>query len=77
LGSPRREAVQRELVQETGGGLAPFLVCTVIWAATGASGCFWPAGTVPVATTGTVSTADSRRLLLMRMLAHAAGAGTC
>jgi Domain of unknown function (DUF1707) len=39
----RRAALQRELVQQTGGGLAPFLVCTVIWAATGANGYFWPA----------------------------------
>jgi hypothetical protein len=77
VGGPRREVVQRELVQETGGGLAPFLVCTVIWAVTGVSGYFWPAGPVPVATTGTVCTADTRRLALMRMLAHAAGAGTC
>ncbi len=39
----RRAALQRELVQQTGGGLAPFLICTVIWVATGASGYFWPA----------------------------------
>jgi len=39
----RRAALQRELVQQTGGGLVPFLICTVIWVATGASGYFWPA----------------------------------
>jgi uncharacterized protein DUF1707 len=39
----RRATLQRELVQQTGGALVPFLICTVIWAATGAHGMFWPA----------------------------------
>jgi hypothetical protein len=39
----RRSQLQRELLQQTGGGLAPFAVCTAIWVASGASGTFWPA----------------------------------
>jgi hypothetical protein len=35
--------LQRELVQQTGGALVPFLICTVIWVATGANSYFWPA----------------------------------
>jgi Domain of unknown function (DUF1707) len=38
----RRSALARQLVQQTGGALAPFLVCTAIWLATGANGGFWP-----------------------------------
>ncbi|MGA2929396.1 MAG: DUF1707 domain-containing protein [Solirubrobacteraceae bacterium] len=38
----RRGELQRRLLQQTGGSLAPFLVCTGIWAASGASGFFWP-----------------------------------
>lgn len=37
----RRAELQRRAIQSAGGSLAPFLVCTVIWAATGA-GFFWP-----------------------------------
>lgn len=38
----RRAKLQRTLLQQTGGGLVPFVVCTAIWAASGASGAFWP-----------------------------------
>ena len=38
----RRRQLRRRMLQESGGGLAPFVVCTVIWAASGASGFFWP-----------------------------------
>ena len=38
----RRTQLRRRLIQETGGGVALFVVCTVIWAASGASGQFWP-----------------------------------
>ena len=38
----RRNMLQRRLLQEAGGGAALFLVCTVIWATSGASGQFWP-----------------------------------
>ena len=39
----RRHQLQRRLLQQTGGGLTPFLICTFIWASSGASGFFWPA----------------------------------
>jgi hypothetical protein len=39
----RRSELQRALLQQTGGALAPFLICVVIWLATGAHGYFWPA----------------------------------
>jgi hypothetical protein len=38
----RRRDLQRRLLQEAGGGSGAFLICTVIWAASGASGFFWP-----------------------------------
>jgi uncharacterized protein DUF1707 len=38
----RRRHLQRRLIQETGGGFTLFLVCTVVWAASGAHGQFWP-----------------------------------
>jgi hypothetical protein len=38
----RRSQLQRRLLQQTGGGVALFLICTVIWAVSGASGQFWP-----------------------------------
>jgi DUF1707 SHOCT-like domain len=38
----RRRHLQRRLIQETGGGAALFVVCTVIWISSGASGQFWP-----------------------------------
>ncbi|HET6871220.1 MAG TPA: DUF1707 domain-containing protein [Solirubrobacteraceae bacterium] len=38
----RRHDLQRRLLQEAGGGSGAFLICTAIWAASGASGFFWP-----------------------------------
>jgi hypothetical protein len=38
----RRRHLQRRLLQETGGGAALFVICTVIWISSGASGQFWP-----------------------------------
>jgi hypothetical protein len=39
----RRAQLRRRLIQETGGGVAVFVVCVVIWAASGAHrGQFWP-----------------------------------
>lgn len=38
----RRSHLQRRLIQEAGGGLTLFVLCTVIWAASGATGQFWP-----------------------------------
>jgi hypothetical protein len=41
----RRRALQRRLLQETGGGLSLFVICTVIWLASGGHhghGQFWP-----------------------------------
>lgn len=33
---------QRRLLQEAGGGVALFVLCTVIWLSSGANGQFWP-----------------------------------
>jgi uncharacterized protein DUF1707 len=38
----RRAELRRRLLQQSGGALAPFAICTVIWVATGANGMFWP-----------------------------------
>ncbi len=38
----RRNELQRRVVQEAGGGVAVFALCTGIWLASGASGMFWP-----------------------------------
>ncbi len=38
----RRRQLTRRMLQESGGSLGAFVVCTAIWAATGASGSFWP-----------------------------------
>lgn len=38
----RRSQLQRRLVQQAGGAIVPFVICTVIWLASGASGQFWP-----------------------------------
>ncbi len=38
----RRAHLQRRVVQQSGGSLVLFGVCTVTWFATGASGSFWP-----------------------------------
>lgn len=42
----RRAQLRRRVVQESGGGLGVFFLCTAIWAVTGASGFFWPAFTL-------------------------------
>ena len=39
----RRSELQRELLQQTGGALVPFVICTAIWVFAGAQGGFWPA----------------------------------
>jgi hypothetical protein len=39
----RRAQLRRRLLQEAGGAATPFLICTIIWVATGAQGGFWPA----------------------------------
>jgi hypothetical protein len=39
----RRPELGRRLVQRTGGSLSPFVICTVIWLASGAQDAFWPA----------------------------------
>ncbi len=38
----RRRQLTRRMIQESGGSLGAFGVCTVIWAASGAHGQFWP-----------------------------------
>jgi hypothetical protein len=38
----RRSHLTRRLIQETGGALVLFIVCSAIWLASGASGQFWP-----------------------------------
>lgn len=38
----RRPHLRRRLIQETGGSLGLFALCTVIWVASGAHGQFWP-----------------------------------
>jgi hypothetical protein len=38
----RRRQLTRRMLQESGGSLGAFAVCTVIWAASGAEGQFWP-----------------------------------
>ena len=54
----RRSHLQRRLIQETGGGVALFAVCVVIWAVSGSHrGMFWPiwvalVGVVPLLRNG-------------------------
>src|ERR1700744_2096619 len=38
----RRRQLTRRMIQESGGSLSAFVVCTVIWAASGAHRQFWP-----------------------------------
>ena len=38
----RRRELERRLLQQSGGALVPFVICTAIWAFAGASGSFWP-----------------------------------
>ena len=45
----RRAHLQRRLIQNTGEALVPFLICTGIWVAAGASGAFWPIFVVLIA----------------------------
>ena len=45
----RRAELSRQLVQTTGYSLVPFIVCTLIWLFSGASGSFWPAWTLLIA----------------------------
>jgi hypothetical protein len=45
----RRAVLQRQLFQQTGGGLGLFVVCTAIWLASGAQGQFWPVWVLLVA----------------------------
>jgi hypothetical protein len=42
----RQSELRGQLLQRAGGALSPFVVCTLIWAATGASGGFWPVWTL-------------------------------
>lgn len=43
LTKQRRSELARRAMHNAGGSIAPFLVCTLIWAVTGASSFFWPA----------------------------------
>ena len=45
----QRAQLTRALVQRTGTALVPFLVCTVVWLLSGASGSFWPAWALLIA----------------------------
>jgi hypothetical protein len=38
----RRSELSRQLMQQTGAALIPFVVCTAIWLFSGAHGSFWP-----------------------------------
>jgi hypothetical protein len=38
----RRSVLRRRMIQEAGGGLGGFALCTGIWVVSGASGAFWP-----------------------------------
>jgi hypothetical protein len=38
----RRGELSRQLLQQTGASLSPFIICTLIWAVSGATGFFWP-----------------------------------
>lgn len=44
----RRWDLTKRAMQETGGTLGLFFVCTVIWAASGAHGSFWPVWTLVI-----------------------------
>ena len=45
----RRAELSRHLLQQTGGALVPFGVCTAIWLASGANGSFWPVWVILIA----------------------------
>ena len=38
----RQAELRRQLLQRAGGSLSPFVICTAVWAASGASAGFWP-----------------------------------
>jgi hypothetical protein len=38
----RRARLRRQMIQEAGGAFGAFVLCTGIWAASGAQGSFWP-----------------------------------
>ncbi len=38
----RQAELRRHLIQQAGGALTPFVICTLIWAGSGANGSFWP-----------------------------------
>jgi hypothetical protein len=38
----RRRKLRGELIQQTGAAFVPFLICTLVWAFSGAHGSFWP-----------------------------------
>jgi Domain of unknown function (DUF1707) len=38
----RRTELRRHLLQQAGGAFTPFVICTLIWAASGADAEFWP-----------------------------------
>ncbi|MDQ6779476.1 MAG: DUF1707 domain-containing protein [Actinomycetota bacterium] len=38
----RRAELRAQLLQEAGGGVTLFVLCTVVWLAAGANGMFWP-----------------------------------
>lgn len=38
----RRSELRRRLIQQAGGGLATFIICTLIWVSSGSHGTFWP-----------------------------------
>jgi uncharacterized protein YecT (DUF1311 family) len=40
--SRRQAELRRQLVQQAGGSLTPFAICTLVWVASGADGAFWP-----------------------------------
>jgi uncharacterized protein YecT (DUF1311 family) len=40
--SHRQAELRRQLLQQAGGSFTPFAICTLIWAASGADGSFWP-----------------------------------
>jgi hypothetical protein len=40
--SRRQAELRRQLLQQAGGSFTPFAICTLIWAASGADGSFWP-----------------------------------
>src|ERR1700753_269188 len=44
----RRWDLTKRAMQETGGSLGLFFVCTAIWAASGATGSFWPVWTLVI-----------------------------